>query len=131
MRRPHGLASSSLAPSASSLNAISSDSKDASDSILIDKSRTHFFSMGSFGKPFFCYYGLALLLFFESAIFNSSRSGQYPLDVFVEFIPVNETRNYVKLVLRNLIYYKGQKNEGRVSSDLFALSLPPPPFTAR
>ncbi|NBV51099.1 lytic transglycosylase domain-containing protein [bacterium] len=59
------------------------------------------------------------------------RSGQYPLDVFVEFIPVNETRNYVKLVLRNLIYYKGQKNEGRVSSDLFALSLPPPPFTAR
>lgn len=59
------------------------------------------------------------------------RSGQYPLDVFVEFIPVNETRNYVKLVLRNLIYYKGKKSEGRVSADLFALSLPPPPFTGR
>ena len=37
------------------------------------------------------------------------RSGRYPLDVFVELVPVNETRNYIKLVLRNYLYYKGLK----------------------
>lgn len=55
------------------------------------------------------------------------RAGHYPLDVFVEFIPINETRNYVKLVLRNYLYYKAIKNEGQVSKDLLSLQLPPAP----
>jgi soluble lytic murein transglycosylase len=56
------------------------------------------------------------------------RSGQYPLDVFVELIPIQETRNYVKLVLRNLIYYKGQKNQGQVPKEIFAMALPTAPY---
>lgn len=59
------------------------------------------------------------------------RAGHYPLDVFVEFIPVNETRNYVKLVLRNLIFYKGLRNQGTVSRELIPLQLPPAPATFR
>lgn len=59
------------------------------------------------------------------------RSGQYPLDLFVEFIPINETRNYVKLVLRNFIYYKGLGNQGVVSKDLIPRELPPAPATFR
>ena len=58
------------------------------------------------------------------------RAGHYPLDVFVEFIPINETRNYVKLVLRNYLYYKAIKNEGRVSKELISLQLPPSPTGA-
>lgn len=34
------------------------------------------------------------------------RWGNYPPDLFVEFIPVPETQNYVKLVLRNYLYYR-------------------------
>lgn len=56
------------------------------------------------------------------------RSGQYPLDVFVELIPVLETRNYVKLVLRNFIYYKGLRNEGRVPPETIAMELPSAPY---
>lgn len=32
--------------------------------------------------------------------------GNYPLDVFVEMIPIEETRTYVKIVLRNWVCYK-------------------------
>lgn len=55
------------------------------------------------------------------------RSGHYPIDIFVELIPVNETRNYVKLVLRNLIYYRGLREDGKVPKTLFSLELPPAP----
>lgn len=34
------------------------------------------------------------------------RYGHYPLDIFVELVPINETRNYMKLVLRNFFVYK-------------------------
>ncbi len=59
------------------------------------------------------------------------RAGHYPVDLFVEFIPVNETRNYVKLVLRNFIYYKGLSKNGVVPKDLISLQLPEAPFTLR
>lgn len=59
------------------------------------------------------------------------RTGHYPLDIFVEFIPINETRNYVKLVLRNLIYYKGLKNQGTVPKDIISQELPLAPATLR
>jgi len=58
------------------------------------------------------------------------RSGHYPLDVFVEFIPINETRNYVKLVLRNYLYYKGIRNEGKVPRNLISLDLPTAPVSS-
>ena len=53
------------------------------------------------------------------------RFGALPLDVFVEFIPVNETRNYVKLVMRNYIYYKALRSGGVVDSNLIPFQLPP------
>lgn len=53
------------------------------------------------------------------------RFGNLPLDVFVELIPISETRNYVKLVLRNFIYYKAMRNGGGVEPGLFTLTLPP------
>jgi len=59
------------------------------------------------------------------------RFGQYPLDVFVEFIPVHETRNYVKLVLRNYIYYSGIRHQGRTPSSIISLEMPPSPYTAQ
>jgi hypothetical protein len=40
-----------------------------------------------------------------------------PADVFVELIPITETRNYVKLVTRNFIAYKLQKLEPGESLD--------------
>ncbi len=52
------------------------------------------------------------------------KFGHYPLDVFVEFIPVNETRNYVKLVLRNFLYYKALKSGGVLPPKLIAVDLP-------
>lgn len=53
------------------------------------------------------------------------RFGNLPLDVFVELIPVNETRNYIKLVLRNFIYYKGLRSNGVIEPNLIGLNLPP------
>lgn len=55
------------------------------------------------------------------------KYGMHPLDVFVEMVPVNETRNYVKLVLRNFIYYKALRQGGVVSESLLPSLLPPPP----
>lgn len=53
------------------------------------------------------------------------RGSGLPLDVFIELIPVNETRNYVKLVLRNYVYYKLLRNRRFRPEDLAAL-LPSP-----
>lgn len=53
-----------------------------------------------------------------------TRFGHLPLDVFVELIPIGETRNYVKLVLRNYLYYKALRTGGEVEPGLFSLSLP-------
>jgi soluble lytic murein transglycosylase-like protein len=53
------------------------------------------------------------------------RGSGLPLDVFIELIPVNETRNYVKLVLRNYVYYKLLRNKKFRTEDLAAL-LPSP-----
>jgi soluble lytic murein transglycosylase len=53
------------------------------------------------------------------------KFGNEPLDVFVEFIPVNETRNYVKLVLRNFLYYKALRTGGTLPPNVFAMNLPP------
>jgi soluble lytic murein transglycosylase len=53
------------------------------------------------------------------------KFGGEPLDVFVEFIPVNETRNYVKLVLRNFLYYKALRSGGSLPPNVFAMNLPP------
>jgi len=55
------------------------------------------------------------------------KFGTLPMDAFVEFIPASETRNYVKLVLRNFIYYKALRNGGTVDSTLVPLILPPFP----
>ena len=52
------------------------------------------------------------------------KFGMYPLDLFVELIPVNETRNYVKLFIRNYLYYRGQREGGDVNSELLPLELP-------
>jgi hypothetical protein len=51
---------------------------------------------------------------------------RYPdmaLDVFIELIPIQETRNYVKLVLRNYLFYKLLDSKGVVQGDVFALEL--------
>ncbi len=53
------------------------------------------------------------------------RGSGLPLDVFIELIPVNETRNYVKLVLRNYVYYKLLKYRKFRPEDLTSL-LPSP-----
>lgn len=39
----------------------------------------------------------------------TQRFGQFPLDVFTEFVPVKETRDYIKYVMRNLWVYKRMK----------------------
>lgn len=52
------------------------------------------------------------------------KFGEQPLDIFVEFIPVTETRNYVKLVLRNYLYYKAMRSGGSLPPNLIALKLP-------
>lgn len=52
------------------------------------------------------------------------RNGTLPLDIFVELIPVNETRNYVKLVLRNYYHYKAQRNGGSVDPSVVPFQLP-------
>jgi len=44
-----------------------------------------------------------------------------PTDVFIEMIPILETRNYVKLVLRNFFQYKTLKSGGKIDlNHLFA-----------
>lgn len=55
------------------------------------------------------------------------RFSHMPLDIFVELIPVGETRDYVKLVLRNYISYKMLRSKGRVETNLFPMKLPAPP----
>src|SRR5262249_36812764 len=54
------------------------------------------------------------------------RNGTHPLDVFVELIPINETRNYVKLVLRNYIHYKALRTGGAVDVGFIPFRLPTP-----
>jgi len=36
----------------------------------------------------------------------TQRFGHFPLDLFTEFVPVRETRDYIKYVMRNLWVYK-------------------------
>lgn len=54
----------------------------------------------------------------------SQRFAKYPLDVFIEMVPVKETRQYMMLVLRNYIYYKILHTGQPVAGDLFAFQLP-------
>ncbi len=54
------------------------------------------------------------------------RYAGFPLDVFVELIPITETRNYVKLVLRNYVHYKALRNNGTVEPGSIPFELPPP-----
>ncbi len=54
------------------------------------------------------------------------RGPGLPLDVFVELIPVAETRNYVKLVLRNFTFYKMLRNDGKLDPSAVSLRLPDP-----
>lgn len=54
------------------------------------------------------------------------RYGAYPLDIFIELIPITETRNYVKLVLRNFFLYKALKN-GSVDPSIVSFQLHPRP----
>lgn len=53
------------------------------------------------------------------------RFGNLPLDVFIELIPINETKNYVKLVLRNFLYYRALRSNGVLEPNLISLALPP------
>jgi len=55
------------------------------------------------------------------------RYGNYPLDVFIELIPVNETRNYVKLVLRNYYFYKNLRTGKPVDPSQVPFQLGPIP----
>ncbi len=52
------------------------------------------------------------------------RGGLLPLDVFIEMIPVTETRNYVKLVLRNYLIYKALGNGGSLDPAIIPFQLP-------
>jgi hypothetical protein len=52
------------------------------------------------------------------------RAPTLPLDIFVELIPVVETRNYVKLVLRNYVFYKLLRAGGRLDPTVVPLKLP-------
>ncbi|MCB0405284.1 MAG: lytic transglycosylase domain-containing protein [Bdellovibrionales bacterium] len=52
------------------------------------------------------------------------RFSKYPLDVFIEMVPVKETRQYMMLVLRNYIYYKILHTGQPVPGELFAFQLP-------
>lgn len=56
------------------------------------------------------------------------KYGMLPLDIFVEVIPVHETRNYVKLVMRNYFYYKALRLGGALDAKLLPSQLPPPPL---
>lgn len=59
------------------------------------------------------------------------KHGALPLDVFVELIPVSETRNYVKLFIRNYLYYKAQRGgDGSLPKDLLPFDLPVKPLAA-
>ena len=48
-----------------------------------------------------------------------NKFGAVPLDVFIEWIPILETRNYIKLVLRNYWVYQALAHQGQVK---FALT---------
>ena len=52
------------------------------------------------------------------------RGAHLPLDVFVELIPILETRNYVKLVLRNFVFYKLLRGNGQIESAVVSQRLP-------
>jgi len=56
------------------------------------------------------------------------KHGHLPLDIFIELIPVNETRNYVKLFIRNFIYYRSQRGGETVGEDLLPFKLPTTPL---
>jgi len=58
------------------------------------------------------------------------RYGNYPIDVFIELIPITETRNYVKLVLRNFFYYKALRTGVPVDPEVvpFQLRRLPPEY---
>jgi hypothetical protein len=53
------------------------------------------------------------------------RWGHLPADVFNELIPITETRNYVKLVIRNFLYYKAGRSRGPVQAGVVPMELPP------
>ncbi len=53
------------------------------------------------------------------------KLGGYPLDVFIELIPIQETRNYVKYVIRNYCYYKALRT-GRADLALVVPQVLPP-----
>ncbi len=55
------------------------------------------------------------------------RYGNFPLDVFIELIPVMETRNYVKLVLRNFYFYKNLRTGIAVDPTIVPFQLGPIP----
>lgn len=52
------------------------------------------------------------------------RYGKYPLDVFIELIPIQETRNYVKYVIRNYAYYKAVRLGSMKPANQWSLQLP-------
>jgi hypothetical protein len=55
------------------------------------------------------------------------RYGGLPLDVFIEMIPINETRSYVKLVMRNYYYYKMLRTNLPVDPSVIPFQLGPVP----
>jgi len=55
------------------------------------------------------------------------KMGHAPVDVFIELIPITETRDYVKLVIRNYVHYSAMRHDGTASRALLAMVLPPPP----
>jgi soluble lytic murein transglycosylase-like protein len=58
------------------------------------------------------------------------KFGWLSMDAFIETIPINETRNYVKLVMRNYIYYKALSARKPVEGKLLSEPLPYLPATA-
>ncbi len=54
------------------------------------------------------------------------RTPGLPLDIFVELIPIVETRNYVKLVLRNYVFYRLIRGDGKIDSKVVPMRLPDP-----
>jgi soluble lytic murein transglycosylase len=54
------------------------------------------------------------------------RAPGLPLDIFIELIPVVETRNYVKLVLRNFLFYKLIRSGGALHPSTVPFRLPEP-----
>lgn len=55
------------------------------------------------------------------------RYNNFPLDVFIEMIPINETRSYVKLVIRNYLYYQMLRSNNPVDSTIIPFQLGPLP----